>query len=119
TLNDAVRKIDLATGAVTTVAGVLGIRGADDGPAASAHFAQPASLAVDGLGDLFVADTLNSLVRRIDLAHATVSTVIGTLAGNGVMLGPLPAQLGPPTALALTPDARLLVASESSLLVAH
>ena len=51
--------------------------------------------------------------------HATVSTVIGTLNGNGVALGPLPAQLGPPTALALTPDARLLLASESALLIAH
>ncbi len=119
TLNDAVRKIDLATGTVTTVAGVLGIQGSDDGPAATAHFAQPSALAVDGVGDLYVGDSLNGVVRRIDLKGGTVSTVIGALKQSGVRTGPLPAQLGQPTALALTPDAQLLVVSENALLVAH
>ncbi|HEX9103442.1 MAG TPA: hypothetical protein VF997_14620, partial [Polyangia bacterium] len=119
TLNDAVRKIDLATGTVTTAAGVLGVTGYDDGAAAMAHFAQPGALAVDSVGDLFVGDTLNALVRRIDLAHGTVSTAVGVFGRAGVAPGPLPAQLGPTTAVALTPDAKLLVASENALLLAH
>jgi sugar lactone lactonase YvrE len=119
TLNDAVRAIDLESGAVTTLAGVLGIQGADDGPAAMAHFAQPSALAVDAVGDLFVGDGLNETVRRIDIKNATVSTPIGVLKVTGVRLGPLPAQIGQPTALALTPDAKLLIFSESSLLEAH
>ena len=119
TLNDAVRAIDLKSGAVTTLAGVLGIQGADDGPAAMAHFAQPSALAVDAVGDLFVGDALNETVRRIDVKSATVSTPIGVIKKTGVQLGPLPAQIGQPTALALTPDAKLLLFSESSLLEAH
>ncbi|MGZ3441534.1 MAG: NHL repeat-containing protein, partial [Polyangia bacterium] len=118
-LNDAVRKIDLKSGTVTTVAGVLGIGGADDGAASSAHFNAPTGLAVDGLGHLFVADQLNALVRRIDLSPAQVSTIVGTVDRPGVRLGPLPAQLGPPSALALTPEGQLLILSENSLLVAR
>ena len=69
TLNEAIRKIELASGAVTTVAGVLGVPGSDDGPATAAHFTQPGALAIDGLGDLFVADALDYSVRRVDLAQ--------------------------------------------------
>ena len=119
TLNDVVRRIDLASATVVTVAGVLGVSGSDDGPAASAHFDQPGALAVDAVGDLFVGDTLNALVRHVDLGSGVVSTVVGAVGKSGVRLGPLPAQLGPPTALALTPDAHLLLVSEDSLLVAH
>ncbi len=119
TLNDAIRKIDLASNTVTTVAGALGVTGGDDGPPTMARFAQPGALAADGVGDLFVADTLNETVRHVDLASGTVSTVIGVLGKTGVRTGPLPAQLGPPTALALTADAKLLLASENALLEAH
>jgi sugar lactone lactonase YvrE len=118
-LNDAVRKVDLKSGTVSTVAGVLGIGGADDGAATSAHFNGPVSLAVDGLGHLFVADQLNALVRRVDLAPAQVTTLIGTVGLPGVRLGPLPAQLGPAAAIALTPEGQLLVISENSLLIAR
>ena len=119
TLNQAIRRIDLKTNAVTTVAGVIGVPGSGDGAATKAHFTQPGALAVDGLGDLFVADALDYAVRRVDLNAAMVSTVIGTPTVSGVTPGPLPAQLGQPTALALTSDARLLVASESAILIAH
>ncbi len=119
TLNDAVRKIDLASGTVSTVAGVPGITGATDGPTTLAQLARPIALALDGRGDLFVADSLNRVVRLVDLNAGMVSTPIGSIEESGVALGPLPAQLGAPTALALTPDAHLLVASESSLLLAH
>ncbi|HEX6838648.1 MAG TPA: hypothetical protein VF334_18850 [Polyangia bacterium] len=119
TLNDAVRKIDLATKTVTTAAGVVGATGSDDGPVASAHFSQPGALAADGVGDIFVGDTLNDLVRRIDVVHGMVTTPIGVVGKPGVRPGPLPAQLGPPTAVALTPDAKLLIASENAILEAH
>jgi sugar lactone lactonase YvrE len=119
TLNDAVRKIDLASNTVTTAAGVLGAMGSDDGPVAEAHFSQPGALTADGVGDLFVGDTLNHVVRRIDLAHGMVTTPVGVVGKVGVAPGPLPAQLGVPTALALTPDAHLLIASENAILVAH
>lgn len=119
TLNDVVRRIDEKTATVVTIAGALGIPGSDDGPATMAHFSQPTTLAVDAVGDLFVGDTLNALVRRVDLKNGVVSTPVGSLAKSGVRTGPLPAQIGPPTALALTPDAHLLIVSESALLVAR
>ena len=119
TLNNAVRKIDLATATVTTAAGVLGAAGSNDGPVAMSHFSQPGALAADGVGDLFVADTLNDVVRRVDLGGGMVTTPIGLVGKSGVRPGPLPAQLGVVTALALTPDAKLLLSSENAILEAH
>lgn len=118
-LNSAVRKVELASGTVTTVAGVIGVQGSDDGAATTAHLAYPLGVTVDALGDLFVADSLNALVRRVDLKASTMTTVIGVPKLAGVRLGPLPAQLGSPTAVALAPDGSLLVVSESAVLVAH
>ena len=120
TLNDTIRRIELPDAAVTTIAGVAGWQGGDDGPAATAHFARPSALAWDAHdGALFIGDTVNSVVRRLDVAAATVSTPIGSILVSGVALGPLPAQLGLPSAIALTDDGRLLVASESALLLAR
>ncbi|GAB3472282.1 hypothetical protein GCM10027321_45110 [Massilia terrae] len=63
-------------GTVSTLAG--GREGYADGPAVSAAFDTPSGLALDGNGNLYVADTGNHVVRRI--AHdGTVSTI----AGNG------------------------------------
>ncbi|MCU1283390.1 MAG: repeat-containing protein, partial [bacterium] len=118
-LNEAVRKVDLASGTVTTVAGVLGQRGADDGPATSAHLSGPAVVAADGIGHVFIGDQNNALVRRDDLTTDALSTLVGTLGRPGVRLGPLPAQLGAPTALALTQKGQLLIASENALLIAR
>ena len=118
-MNAAIRKVVIATGEVTTVAGTLDIQGSTDGVAGAAGFAYPSQLAIDGLGDLFVADSNNNLVRHIDLASATVTTVIGTRMVSGVRLGPLPAQLTLPAALALTADGRLALFSENALLLAH
>ena len=118
-LNEAVRRIDLASATVSTVVGVLGYPGANDGATATAHLSRPVALALDGLGHLYIADSANAVVRLVDLNASVVSTPIGSIAQSGVQLGPLPAQLGTPTALALTPDAHLLMTSESALLVAH
>lgn len=73
--NHAIRKIT-AAGAVTTLAG-KGTPGADDGTGTSASFRQPAGLAVDGSGNVYVADAFNNKVRRI-----TASGVVTTIAGG-------------------------------------
>lgn len=54
-----------------------GIRGSDDGPALEASFNNPHGITV-GDGGLFVADTGNHLIRRIDLVTGEVTTVAGT-----------------------------------------
>ncbi|MBV8195711.1 MAG: hypothetical protein JOY80_09305, partial [Candidatus Dormibacteraeota bacterium] len=71
-----VRRIDAATGVITTVAGT-GVTGwtGDGGPAADARLTQPAGLAFDSHDNLYVADTGNSTVRRVDAQTGIISTV--------------------------------------------
>jgi hypothetical protein len=75
TYNDRVRVIDRA-GYVSTLAGD-GTPGVVDGPAAAARFDTPCGVAVAPDGTVFVADTGNHVVRRVD-SSGTVSTVGGT-----------------------------------------
>ena len=75
-----VRRIDTVTGTIDTVAGT-GARGhsGDGGPATEGMLHSPQGVAADLSGNLYVADTWNHRLRRID--HAT--GVIETLAGGG------------------------------------
>jgi DNA-binding beta-propeller fold protein YncE len=117
-LNNCVRRIAIATGAVSTLAGEPAVPGGNDGAGANAHFDSPTSIAADAGGDVFVSDLLNNRVRHVDAATGRVTTVVGG-AIPGVALGALPAQLGQPGPIALTPEGGLLVVSENSVLLAH
>lgn len=65
-------------GVIHTVAGTGEARyGGEGGPAASAPLHGPAGLAVDGEGNLYIADTLNQRVRRVDV-NGVIETVVGT-----------------------------------------
>lgn len=79
TQNNAIRRIDLATGDVTTVAGTgaAGFSG-DGGPATEATLAQPTSMWPEADGGLWIADSQNQRVRYVD-----PTGVIHTVAGNG------------------------------------
>ena len=61
--------VDLATSVVTAVAGSPRVAGANDGVGDKARFNAPQGLAADGRGALYVADTLNDAVRKIDLGE--------------------------------------------------
>ncbi|HEV2233615.1 MAG TPA: hypothetical protein VGV68_09465 [Terriglobia bacterium] len=76
--NNRVRKVD-AAGIITTVAGngAAGFSG-DGGTATVASLNQPMSVAFDGSGNLFISDSGNHRVRKVD-----VNLVITTVAGNG------------------------------------
>ncbi|MDA2928977.1 hypothetical protein MYX84_03345 [Acidobacteria bacterium AH-259-O06] len=81
TRNHRVRKIDLKTGIITTIAGTgeAGYSG-DGGPANQARFNGTFDLALDAAGEkLYVADLNNRRVRLVDLKSGDVTTV----AGNG------------------------------------
>ena len=77
-LHSLVRRVDALSGKITTVAGdgTHGYAG-DGGPAVDAELAGPAGLAVDAAGNLYIADSLNSRVRRVDAASGTIKTVAG------------------------------------------
>ena len=80
TQNNTLRKIVLATGQVTTPAGLVGAAGSADGMGTAVRFANPRGLARDGAGDLYIADGSNWVIRKLAVATAQVTTVAG-LAG--------------------------------------
>ena len=77
--NHAIRRITTA-GVVTTFAGVA--PGSTDGTGAAARFRQPRALACDGAGNLYVADTLNSTIRKLTPA-GVATTLAGTAGATG------------------------------------
>jgi sugar lactone lactonase YvrE len=80
--NNAIRKIAVATGAVTTFAGsASGVPGFSDGTGTAATFNAPKGIATDG-SSLFVADTGNHAVRKIVIATGAVTTLAGTGAAG-------------------------------------
>ena len=74
--NSIIRRVD-ASGVITTVAGT-GVEGfgGDGGAATSAQLDFPFGVAADGLGNLYIADTFNNRVRRVD-ANGLITTVAG------------------------------------------
>ncbi len=77
--NDTIRRI-APGGVVTTLAGQAGSPGMVDGIGSAAHFNGPSGIVADSTGNLFVADTLNHLIRKI-APDGTVTTLAGK-AGN-------------------------------------
>ena len=78
--DNVVREVSAATGEITTVAG-NGSKGSggNGGPASSAQLDEPAGLAVDSHGNLFIADSENFVIREVSAATGKISIV----AGNG------------------------------------
>jgi uncharacterized repeat protein (TIGR02543 family) len=74
--NQTIRKIS-PSGLVSTFAGLAGVSGAQDGTGSAARFNSPTGLAIDGNGNLFVADTLNDTIRKV-----TSSGQVTTFAGS-------------------------------------
>jgi sugar lactone lactonase YvrE len=84
--NQIVRKITAATGAISTVAGdgTAGYQLSDDGgPATSAELNEPQGVTVDASGNLFIADTVNNRIRRVDAVTGVITTVAGGGTGTG------------------------------------
>lgn len=77
---DRIMKISASGRVVTTIAG-SGQVGSSDGPAASATFSNPNSVAVDAAGNIYVADSSNNLIRKIGI-NGMVTTIAGNVAGG-------------------------------------
>ncbi len=74
--NGAIRKIALATGAVTTLAGSPGSAGSSDGAGAAARFSTPSGIAASG-ASLYVADRGSHTIRKVAIATRAVTTLAG------------------------------------------
>jgi sugar lactone lactonase YvrE len=108
-LNYTIRKITPA-GAVTTLAGAPGSRGAVDGAGAAARFNDVAGVSVDKSGAVFVGDTGNNAVRRIS-PDGNVTTIAGVLPPRGSADGAgTAARFSGPRQLAIDATGNILVA---------
>jgi sugar lactone lactonase YvrE len=110
--NHRVRRLDLKTNRITTVAG-CGRKGysGDGGPALEAELNEPYEVRFDRSGNLFFAEMQNHVVRRVDAKTQIVTTVAGTgepgFAGDG---GPAAkARLRQPHSIAFDEEGRLLI----------
>ena len=113
--NHRVRRID-PSGTVTTVAGSgRWLYDGDGGPAIKAALYYPEGVAVDSTGNLYIADTLNNRVRRVD-PSGTITTVAGTgVVGGGGDGGPATeAQLAFPKGVAVDADDNLYIADNEN-----
>lgn len=104
--NGRIRKLNLATNQIETVAG-NGTFGQTDGPVASATFFRPEAFTSDSAGNIYISDTRNHVIRRI-----SSEGVVATIAGNGQRRfadGPAnEASFDSPRALAVTQDGKTL-----------
>lgn len=83
--NQVIREVTAKDGIIHTIAGVIGQSGTtgDNGPATQAELDFPAGVAVDGSGNIFIADEINCAIREVSAANGTISTVAGTLGQCG------------------------------------
>ena len=116
--NNLIRKVS-TSGIITTVAGngTQGFSG-DGGPATSASLAFPVAVAVDAVGNLYIADLYNNRIRKI-----STSGIITTVAGNGTKnaqsgLGSYSGDNGPATSAGLNYPYGVAVDGSGNLYIA-
>ena len=125
--NNVVRRVDAATGVITTVVGTGFGTGpyhegdffGDGGPATAAHLNKPFGLVVDAAGNLYVSDTDNQRVRRVDAVTRIITTVAGTgtygYTGHG---GPgVFAEIANPEQLAVDASGNVYIAEQASCVI--
>lgn len=109
--NYRIRKVNVATGAVTTIAGTGSPDFSGDGGPATSAGLSVSDIVVDVLGNVIFSDTMNDRVRRIDLL-GNVTTIVGTGVGgfSGDGGAATDAQIDAPTGVALDSAGNLYVA---------
>lgn len=113
--NHCIRRIDMATGRIHAVAGTgtSGFSG-DGGPATAAELKAPRAAVADRMGNIYIADTGNQRIRKIDNASGNITTIAGSTGGHGGDGGPATAaKIGSPLALAIADNNDIYVASSN------
>jgi len=116
TYNNRIRKVDAATGVITSVAGTgQGAFYGDNGPAAAAALNQPFGVLVDRAGNVFIADSGNNRIRKIAAGTTTITTVAGngTTDFNGDALPATAAGLNGPQGITFDGAGNLLISDTS------
>ena len=110
--NQRIRRLDLKTNVVTTIAGSgeKGYRG-DGGPATQASLNMPHEIRFDGAGNLYIAERDSHVIRKVEAKTRVISTVAGTgVGGFGGDGGPgVKAQLRQPHSILFDRDGTLLI----------
>ena len=117
--NNVVREVNLSTGIINTVAGNYNLGAGyagDTGQATLAQLSGPTSVAVDGKGDLFIADEGNNVVREVKLSTGIISTVAGNYNFGSGYTGDTGqatlAQLNAPAGVAVDDKGDLFIADD-------
>ncbi len=118
--NNRIRRVDLETGVISTVAGTGESGYAGDGmPAVESPLAGPSGLAIGPEGALYVADTFNGRIRRIDPETGIIATIAGD-GGEyryGGHANEFSTSLSRPYGIAVDPAGNLLITDSDSHLI--
>jgi sugar lactone lactonase YvrE len=116
--NNRVRKVSAFTGIITTIAGNGSVGSAGNGgPAINAQLGNPNAMAVDSIGNIYIADNNNNVIRKID----ATTGIIDLLAGNGTAGfsgdgGPaVSAQLSYPADISVDNSGNILIADNNRI----
>jgi len=112
-VNSTIRAMVLSTGAVTTIAGSVGVTGTTDGTGSAARFNGPHLLTTDGT-NLFVPDFNNNSIRQIVIATGAVTTLAGSTAGAPGVVDATgtAARFNGPGGITITPDGTTLYVTD-------
>ncbi len=110
TSNHTIRKIVIATAAVSTLAGTAGSTGTTDGTGAAARFNTPVNLAVDAANNLYVTDYNNRTIRKV-----TQAGVVSLFAGTPATVGNLPRYFNTPWGVAVDAAGNVYVSDSSDI----
>ncbi len=113
--NHRIRKINYSTGIISTIAGssTAGFSG-DGGAATSAQLYYPSGIAIDGSGNIYIADQANQRIRKVTASTGVITTIAGTgtagFSGDGAAA--TSAQLNNPVGVAIDGSGNVYIADQ-------